>query len=150
MLLLIDASCRLLLLFVSSHRFARLTRFARSRAALVAPKLQCSCIFVDFYIFCEVRAISTYLCVFAPICVYLHVFDAQIRPDIPRYHRYTQIRPDTPISTRYTQIHPGAPRYTQIRPEVPRCTQMRPDTPSQLCPDAPRDAQICRNTARNA
>ena len=71
MLLLIDASCRLLLLFVSSHRFARLTRFARSRAALVAPKLQCSCIFVDFHIFREVRAISTHLCVF---CTYLCVF----------------------------------------------------------------------------
>ena len=31
--------CRLPLRLVSSHRFARLARFARSRAALVAPKL---------------------------------------------------------------------------------------------------------------
>ena len=73
MLLLIDASCRLLLLFVSSHRFARLTRFARSRAALVAPKLQCSCIFVDFHIFCEVRNFHASVCFFTYLCVFARI-----------------------------------------------------------------------------
>ena len=81
MLLLIAVSCRLPLLFVSSHRFARLARFARSRAALVAPKLRCSCIFVDFeaflWISCNLRVFvrfCSYLCVFARICAYLCVF----------------------------------------------------------------------------
>ena len=72
--------CRLPLLFAASHRFARFARFARSRAALVAPKLWCSCIFIDFdgflWISYNLRVVvrfCSYLCVFARICAYLCV-----------------------------------------------------------------------------